>query len=402
MICRICEKKTLELLDLGLMPPANFLLESGTQNELRKYPLILDFCENCFNLQLRSCLNADELYRNYVYTTPNSSILKEHYSNLIRFLSQNDYVNLQANVLEIGSNSGDFLKTIGPYVKDILGIDPANDIAKKANDRGITTIINFFGPESIQDISNIMPEINLIVGRHCLAHNCDPHILIRSAYELLEKDGVLVIENAYALNTIANTEFDQIYHEHMFYYSLKSVDELLNKNGMQLVNCMESPIHGGSMVFVAVKKTSGHRVSDALLKYKYIESLLFTSDRIKRFANDSINLSKQLKSLLERLRADGKNVYCYGATAKGSTLLGFSKISNELVTCCIDSTPEKQGKVMAGSNIPIFNEQYAIDNPPDFFLLTAWNYKAEIVQKYRRATDANSIFIIPFPTIHMV
>ena len=402
MICRICKNKTTELLDLGSMPPANSLLEPDAQSKLEKYPLVLDFCDSCFNLPLRDCLGADDLYSHYLYTTPKSSILKEHYSKLISFLVENDYLTLDTNLLEIGSNSGEFLKVVKPFVKNVLGVDPATDVANKANDNGIKTIVDFFGADSIPNISRLMPKPDLIIGRHSLAHNCDAHELMSSAYELLAEDGVLVIENAYALDTITNTEFDQIYHEHMFYYSLRSLEELLSKSSMHLINCMESPIHGGSMIFVAAKKSSGHYYSDRLLKSKRNESLLFTSERIRQFANDSIELSLQLKSLLKKLRAEGKVVYCYGATAKGSTLINFSKITKEEVKCCIDSTPEKQGKVMAGSEIPIFNEQFAIENPPDFFLLTAWNYKDEIIKKYRENSSCNAKFIVPIPNLDIL
>jgi len=402
MKCRICEGETEEVLDLGEMPPANSLLPQDSKIKLSNYPLVLDYCDNCKNLQLRECLNEKELYENYLYVTPNSPSLKTHYSKLIEFMRKNDYISNKTRLLEIGSNSGEFLKEIKSSVLSILGIDPAKKISEKANSEGIETINDFFGQRSLKKLKKYNDKYDLIIGRHCMAHNCDVRSLISTVFEIMDDNGVLVIENAYAANTINNVEYDQIYHEHMFYFSISSIENLLKINNMRLINCMTSSVHGGSIVFFAVKEQSKHKEVDELKNYKYKEGLVLSKESVYHFASRAKTNSIKLKKLIDKIKADGKSIYCYGASAKGSTLLNHANITSNEIDYCIDNTPEKQNKLMAGCNIPIKDEDFLMENPPDFILLTAWNYKDELVRKYRNNSSATTIFIVPIPDINLI
>jgi SAM-dependent methyltransferase len=400
LACRICGATTEEILDLGKTPPANSIT-SAPDATLDTYPLVLEWCLKCSNLQLRDCLASDDLYRNYLYVTPKSETLSKHYDYLQNYLLSQRFVTRDSFVVEVGSNAGLFLQHIEPSVGRILGIDPAENICKLAVECGIPTICDFFSPESARAIAEQHGKPDLLVARHCFAHNCDPHPLIAGAAALLADGGHLIVENAYALNTIENNEFDQIYHEHMFYFSIRSMAHLLAMHGMQLVDVVMSLVHGGSAIFVA--KVSGDATtSESTEQYLAREAHFMTRAALARFASNARMIGENLRSLIDDLHGAGKRIYTYGATAKGNTLLNYVGLTRSSITACVDSTPLKQGKFLPQSGIPIISENDGVRQPPDYYLLTAWNYKEEIIAKVRGGGNFHSKFIIPIPFVHIL
>jgi len=401
MTCRICNSPTEELLDLGSTPPANSLLDNPMEVQ-QSYPLVLELCATCHNVQLCDCISSTDLYRNYLYVTPDSSMLTSHYEYLCSYLEASGYVNNKSFVLEVGSNIGYFLRFIKQKVDRVVGIDPAENICKMAAETGIDTICNFFNAASALDIKRRYGVPDLVVARHCFAHNSDPHVLMQGVTEILSASGYIVIENAYVLNTIENNEFDQIYHEHMFYYSIRSMMTLLKIHGLQLVDVLMSLIHGGSIIFVAKRQDYVDKINPSVTQYLAREQLFLDRQAFKNFAAKAYDIRKQLQVLVEQLKNDGKTIYTYGATAKGNTLLNFIGVTCNEIPLCVDSTEIKQGKYLPKSNIKIISEEDGLSNPPDYFLLTAWNYKDEIIKKVRESGNYHSKFIIPFPFIHIV
>lgn len=401
MTCRICNAPTEEILDLGLTPPANSLLDSPLAVQ-QSFPLVLEVCETCHNVQLRDCICSTELYRNYLYVTPDSTMLTRHYGYLYDYLKASAYVHNESFVVEVGSNIGLFLKFLKPKVARVLGIDPAENICKMAVEGGIDTICDFFGPASALEIKRQYGVPDLIVARHCFAHNPDPHVLISGVTELLSDSGYIVIENSYLLNTIENNEFDQIYHEHMFYYSIRSMMSLLQTHKFRIVDVLISLVHGGSIIFVAKRETAVDRVNPSVDQYLAREQMFLDRPAFKSFADKAYDIRRELKVLINQLRNEGKTIYTYGATAKGNTLLNFTGLTCNEIALCVDSTVIKQGKYLPKSNIKIISETEGLSVPPDYFLLTAWNYKDEIITKVREAGNYRSKFIIPFPFVHIV
>lgn len=401
MTCRICGSNTEEILDLGSTPPANSLIDNPV-DDLKSFPLVLELCSSCQSLQLRDCLVAEDLYKNYFYVTPDSSMLSEHYKYLNNYLEASGYMSKKSFVVEVGSNIGLFLSFIKPQVGSVLGIDPAENICKMAIESGIDTICDFFSAESALKIKKQHGPSDLIVARHCFAHNSDPHDLMRGVTELLSETGSVVIENAYVLNTIENNEFDQVYHEHMFYYSIRSMSTLLELNGLKLVDILISLVHGGSIIFVAKRSEAKCEINKSVAQYYAREQLFLNKQAFNNFADKAIHFRHQLKNLLNQLNEEGKTVYTYGATAKGNTLLNYLEITSKDIPSCVDNTKIKQSKYLPKSNIKIISEEDCLIDPPDYFLLTAWNYKDEIINKVRAAGNFSSKFIIPFPFVHIV
>ena len=401
MSCRICGSSTETVLDLGVSPPANSLLTSPNEYA-RPFPLVLEHCGQCENLQLRDCLAAADLYRDYLYVTPDSPQLESHYERLLHTFLEAGYINSASFVLEVGSNVGMFLRHLQPRVRKVLGIDPAANICRMAIAGGIDTICDFFEPRSAAFIESTHGKPSIIIARHCLAHNPDPHLLISAASRLLTDEALLIIENAYALNTVQQNEFDQVYHEHMFYFSIRSMSALLAFQGLHLVNAFLAPVHGGSIVFVAKRKCDGDAVAPALEMLLERETAILTPSAFSQFRANTESIRSSLRALVLDLVSRGKLIYTYGATAKGNTLLNYVGLTREQIPLCADSTPVKQGKYLPQSLIRVVPEQEALADSPDYFLLTAWNYRDEIITKVRKSGNFRSRFIVPVPRVEVL
>ena len=401
MACRICKAQTSSVLDLGESPPANSFSGAPT-DEQESFPLILESCASCGNLQLHDCVDAELLYRNYLYTTPDSELLRAHYKILCGYLAAGEYVRPESFVLEIGSNSGLFLRYLKPRVGKVLGVDPAANVCAIARGGGIDTLCDFFAAPAAKAIRASYGVPDVIIARHCFAHNCDPHVMIAAAAQLLADGGALVIENAYALNTIENNEFDQIYHEHMFYFSIRSMQTLLGLHGLYIADILMSPVHGGSIVFVARRGNIRAHKSTLIEQHLQEEKLRLNTAALERFRDSAVRIRARLAALVRELNGAGKSIYTYGASAKGNTLLNYVGLTSADIRCCVDSTPIKQGKFLPQSKIAVVSEEYARSAPPDYFLLTAWNYKEEIIAKVRAAGNERSNFIVPIPEVRVV
>ena len=401
MTCRICNNATKTVLDLGATPPANSLLNSQN-DEIKSHPLVLEYCGFCRNLQLRDCLSGDDLYKHYFYVTPKSKTLDSHYNYLTDFLLSRNYLNSNSFVVEVGSNIGAYLQFIKPKVKSVVGIDPAENIAAEANKNGINTVCEFFSEQSALEIKSSLGFADAIIARHCFAHNSSPHDLLRGVTALLSENGTLVIENAYAVNTIEGNEFDQIYHEHMFYYSIQSMSKALEMHGLLLVDVLISLVHGGSICFVAKHADSNPTVMDSVETHLAYEKKILNESSLLNFASNAYRFKLELTDHVNMLLEAGKTIYTYGATAKGNTLLNFSGITHKKIKYCVDSTDIKQNKFLPGSGIKIISERDGAKIPPDYYLLTAWNYKDEIITKVRGSGNYKSAFIVPFPKLSVV
>lgn len=399
--CRICGEETFMVLNLRHHPFANALVSSPLA-PLKIYPLALMVCRACAGAQLNYCADEKELYVDYIYITPDSTELKEHYGNIVSFLRENNYLDDSTAVLEIGSNIGRFLSYLKPHVHSVLGVDPAANISKMAVEQGIPTVNDFFNRASAERILEKEGKKDLIVARHCFAHNEKPWSMLEGVQKLLAPDGTLLIENAYFLDTVQALEFDQIYHEHMYYYTLRSIRAILDRYDMKLVDCMHSPIHGGTMIYIGkfkAAKTEAHtRVDNSLA----LEKDMHRPEFYREFISHIQQNKRDLMQLLGALKSQGAVIHAYGASAKSTTLFNYYGIDNDMVPVVVDSTITKQGKYVPLVNIKVISEEEAKANPPDYYLLTIWNYKDEIIHKVRSWGNQKTKFILPHPKVEIV
>lgn len=399
--CRICEGETFLLLNLRHHPFAN-ALASSVLDPIKIYPLALLICKKCSAAQLSYCADDRELYSNYNYITPDSQELTAHYGQIVSFLQNNKYLSSGSNVLEIGSNIGRLLEFIKPSVRSVLGVDPAQNIVEMANEHGIPTVNDFFNKDSARKIKDKEGQKDIIIARHCFAHNEKPWLMLEGVKEILSPDGVLVIENAYFLDTVIKKEFDQIYHEHMYYYNLRSMQKILERYDMELVDVFHSPIHGGTMLYAARFKSPQLAVSSRVLEFLKKEKDMHRREFYDDFVDQLQKNKRALSQLLEQLVSAGAKIHAYGASAKATTLLNYYGIHDDLVPFAVDSTPTKQGKYIPLVNIKIISEDEGRENPPDFYLLTIWNYKDEIIKKVRSWGNQRTKFILPHPNVRIV
>jgi len=400
LICRICGLSTKRVLDLGATPPANWLLDSLGETA-PEYPLVLEEC-TCGNFQLGYCLDANELYRHYNYVTPNSALLNQHYIDLLEYMQRQAFLSSKSRVLEIGSNVGLFLQFLKPHVQSVIGVDPAQNLAKIASANGVETLPQFFSKKFAGEYRTSKSPVDVIVARHCMAHNRDPYEVLGGVVELLSDDGVFVMENAYAIDTFENNEFDQLYHEHMFYYTLLAVRTMFERVGLVLCDVLFSEVHGGSIVCFGKKRESALRVEPDVAAAIVRERALLEDGLIERFVAAVGTIQQNLRDVISRYAAEGKTVYGYGATAKGATLLNATGLTARDIPYCADSTLIKQRRFIPKAGTEIVSEEWAFTHPPDAFLLTAWNYKDELIAKARSAGLREVKFIVPVPSVEMV
>lgn len=400
-LCRICQGETFLLLNLRHHPFANALVNS-TLEPVKIYPLALLICKQCSAAQLSYCADDKELYSHYTYITPDSQELKAHYSQIVSFLQKNGHLPATADVLEIGSNIGRFLEFIKPQVRSVLGVDPARNIAEMADRNGIPTVNDFFNSASAKKILRQEGKKDLIIARHCFAHNEKPWLMLQGVQTLISPRGVVAIENAYFLDTVTRGEFDQIYHEHMYYYNLRGILAMLNRHGFDLVDVFHSPIHGGTMLYIAKPKSSSPAINARVYEYLEKEKNMHKKEFYKEFIGQIQKNKHELNHLLEELTSQGAAIHAYGASAKSATLFNYYGINDDVVPYVVDSTITKQGKYIPLVNIKIISEEEGRANPPDYYLLTIWNYKDEIIRKVRSWGNTRSKFILPHPEVRIV
>ena len=399
--CRICDSRNLRsVIDLGEMPLANRLKPAAHTPE-KRFPLEVEFCRDCGNLQLTYCVAASDLYDDYLYVTPSSSALEAHHVNLIYHMRAHDYLPKDGFVLEFGSNVGNFLHYAQTQVGRVLGIDPARAIVEMANARGVPTVCDYFGPEVAEATVAQHGAADVVIGRHCAAHNADPHALIDGGRSALGANGVFVIENAYGLNTILHGEIGQIYHEHMYYYTARSVARLFAQNGLELIDLMPTDIHGGSMVFFGA--LPGTRPVRSIVAATIARERAILSDALLDLLPQTLERWRsETRALLDRFREAGRSVWMYGGSAKAATFINAVGIDERDIRYCADSTPGKIGQFLPGTGIEIRTEAEAIAARPDYYLVTAWNYCNELIQKVRAGGNLHSGFAAPFPEVQVI
>ena len=401
--CTVCSSPTREIIDLGSSPPANTFV-SGAEQKHEIFPLVLEYCSKCSCLQLRDCLSEQELYSEYTYITPKTESINFHYKFLTDYLLDKGFIGPETNCLEIGSNNGDFLNFIKPKVKTVIGIDAAENIVAIANSNNINTLKGFFSLDFAKKNKDSLKSSDLIIARHMFAHNPDPKIIFSGIDYLLEKEGIVLIENAYAFDTLQKGEFDQIYHEHMFYYSAKNMNALLDLFSFELKDILFSELHGGSIIFICGRKNVNEVSPNVAIQIKEEEQLL-ENDKI--FTTFKEGIKKNRLITLEELDKDlklGKTIGAYGAPAKAFTLFSFYNLDSSVIKFCVDTTPTKIGKIFPKFNIPVISEKDLRNMEYDTLLVTAWNYRKDILAQskslFKKGTKL--IFPLPFFNTHIV
>ena len=403
--CRICHSTDLEpFLNLGEQPHCNRFLTSAQINDPdfveAKYPLETFFCHNCSLVQLGFTVPPELMFIDFPYVSGTTQTLTDHFHSLAGELVDRFDVGATDLVVDIGSNDGTFLKGFQKQGTRVLGIDPATDIVKMANDAGVETIEGFFSEELAKDVARTHGKAKLITGAGVFFHVKDLYDFVAGVKALLSEDGVFAVQAIYLADMIESNSFDNIYHEHMCYYTLAPMKELLSQVGLEIFDVQRSEIHGGSLMVYAQSKSS-NRTSDAsrLAEMTASEEAneLYEIDIYKQFAKQAQTNRDKLIEIVGTLRADGERLYTFGAPAKGNTLLNYCGFNSDDFEVATEKSDLKIGLFTPGSHIPVVDESEKQDDPPDTYLLLPWNFKRELLNKERAYRDAGGKFIIPIP-----
>ena len=405
--CRSCGQRALEpILSLGATPLANSLLST---EELAKpeprYPLDLVLCSNCALIQITETVSPELLFEDYLYLSSYSDTMVSHARAIAVRMVERHHLGATSLVVELGSNDGYLLQFYQQAGVPVLGIDPARNIARVANEeRDIPTISEFFGLELSHKLVAEGKRADVVHAHNVLAHVADLNGFVEGIRLLLKRDGVAVIEAPYVKDLIDQVEFDTIYHEHLCYFSVTSLQRLFANHDLAIVDVERTDIHGGSLrVFVTSTEATEpvHPRVTALL----VEEVEWGAGKIsfyRNFGSRVKRLRSEMVALLGDLKSKGKSIAVYGASAKGCTLLSYFGIGAETLDFVVDRSQVKQGLYTPGTHLPIRPPEKLLEDAPDYVLLLTWNFADEILEQQAEYRRRGGRFVIPIPELSIV
>lgn len=399
--CRMCRTESLAcFLDLGFTPLADAFLTKEQLNEPEVfYPLTVNVCQNCGLHQLGYVVEPQILYqRNYPYESSTTRTGREHFHSMAASIVDRFGLKPEDVAIDVGSNVGVLLTGFKNKGVQVLGIDPATDMAKIANDSGIRTIPTFFSHRTVEEIRKITPVAKVITGTNVFAHIDDLDDFMKAVEATLDPSGVLVIEAPHALELVKHLEYDTIYHEHLSYIALKPMRMFFERFGFEVFDVEQYPIHGGTCRYFMARKGT-QPISDhiaAMIKDEEAAGL-YDVETLKEFAAKVYQHKQDLIDFLRVLRKDGKRIVGISAPAKGNTLLNYCHMDRDLMAYITEKAQVKVGKYTPGTLIPVVSDETLLEDMPDYAVILAWNFAKEIMANLKAYRDKGGKFIIPIP-----
>lgn len=397
--CRICENPELEkVISLGKSPLANNLLsaEDLSKND-ELYPLEIMYCSKCHLCQLSYVVHPEKMFKKYLYVTSTTDTFKQHFQEMADKITK--YFNLTNSslVVDIGSNDGLLLKKFKEQGVRVIGIESAENICEIARNEGIDTLNGFFNEDIVEGILKIKGKADVITANNVFAHVGNINEFTRNVKTLLKDNGVFVIEVQYILDMIQKLTFDNIYHEHLSYFSILSLNEFFKKQDMEIFKVESIDSHGGSIRVFMQKSTGKYPKDNSVSEFLKKENLLGldnlrTYQEVDKKLND---IKNKIRDFIIKAKKEGKKIIGYGAPAKATTLLNFYNIDNQFIDFIVEDNPLKQGKIVPGVRIPIKNKEVLNKNNPDYIIILAWNFADEIIRKNNIYRERGARFVIP-------
>lgn len=403
--CRICKGDRLTMfLSLGSQPHCNsFLRAEQLGGSEPHWPLELLYCADCHLVQLSCVVDPEIMFSNYVYVSGTTTTLPAHFRRSAANLIERFATPHSALVVDIGSNDGTFLQAFKDLGLRVQGVDPATNVSQIANERGIPTLNNFFGERVAAQILAEQGPARLMTAAGVFFHIDDMDDVCCGVRELLDERGIFQVQAIYLGGMLEQNSFDNVYHEHVSYYTLRPLIHLFSRFGLSVFDVGHSPIHGGSLL-VYVCHEGAYPVSDAVerqLAYEHAQGW-DTLAPYQEFARRVEQLRVDLVAMLRDLKGQGRRLAAYGAPAKGNTLLNYCQIGTDLLDYAAEKAPLKIGLYTPGMHLPVIDEEEAMKQPPEYFLLLPWNFGDELLRKNEPYRVAGGKFIVPIPNPEVV
>jgi SAM-dependent methyltransferase len=387
--------------DLGMSPLCESYLSADQLDKMEPfYPLHVWVCRKCLLVQLNQYVHASEIFTEYAYFSSFSTSWLKHAEQYVGMISERLGLGAESLVMELASNDGYLLQYFVKRGIPCLGIEPAANVAKAAEERGVPTQVSFFNQETAKQLAASGKLADLVLGNNVLAQVPDLNSFVGGIPHVLKPTGTVTIEFPHLMKLFDENQFDTIYHEHFWYFSLLSAEALFAGHGMTIFDVEELWTHGGSLRIYArhasdQSRPVGERVL-ALRKreedagYRRIETYT-------RFEEQVRETKRKLLELLTQAKRQGKRIAGYGAPGKGNTLLNYCGIRTDFIDFTVDRNPYKQGKFLPGTHIPIYAPEKIDEVKPDYVFILPWNFKDEILAQLAHIRDWGGRFIVPIP-----
>jgi SAM-dependent methyltransferase len=402
--CRFCDT-TLEqtFVDLGMSPLCESYRSLEQLNQMEPfYPLHVYVCGQCFLVQLEEFVSPEEIFGEYAYFSSYSDSWLTHAHEYTDMITKRLGLGEKSLVVEVASNDGYLLQYFIPKGIPVLGVEPAANVARAALEKGVPTLVQFFGEQAARELARDGKMADLLIGNNVLAQVPDLCDFVKGMKVLLKPEGVITMEFPHLVKLMEGNQFDTIYHEHFSYFSIISTEKIFAAYGLRLFDVEELPTHGGSLRIYACNagdetKPTGWRVDE--LRRREEEYGLTCLETYSFFTEQVKETKRKLLEFLISARRRGKSIAGYGAPGKGNTLLNYCGIRTDFLDYTVDRNPYKQGKFLPGTHIPIFPPEKIAETKPDYVLILPWNFKDEIMEQIAYIRDWGGQFVVPIPEL---
>ena len=402
--CRFCNTDLNHTFaDLGVSPLSNSYLQSEQLQMMEPfYPLHAYICTECRLVQLQEFQSPEKIFSDYAYFSSYSDSWLLHSRNYTDKMIARFNFNTQSHVVEIASNDGYLLQYFKEKKIPVLGIEPAENVAKVALNKGVPTITKFFGAQTASELAETGKQADLLIGNNVLAHVPDLNDFVAGMRIILKSKGVVTMEFPHLMRLMEENQFDTIYHEHFSYFSFLTVIQIFATHGLTIFDVDEIPTHGGSLrIYARHHEDKSKPITDKVntLIDKEIRTGLNKITHYLSYNKKIQNLKRDILQFLIKAKEDNKTIVGYGAPAKGNTLLNYCGIRNDFIDYTVDRSPYKQGLFLPGTHIPIYNPDMILETRPDYLVILPWNLKDEIMHQMAHIRNWGGQFVVLIPNV---
>ncbi|MEZ4727774.1 MAG: class I SAM-dependent methyltransferase [Caldilineaceae bacterium] len=402
--CRFCGNSLQHtFVDLGMSPLCESYVSAEDLNHMEPfYPLHVYVCDQCFLVQLEEFVSPEHIFTEYAYFSSYADSWLRHCRNYTDMVIERFQLNDKSFVVELASNDGYLLQYFVEKQIPTLGVEPAVNVAKVAVEKGVPTLVEFFGTACAQRMVSNGQQADLLIGKNVLAQVTDLNDFVAGMKLLLKPTGVFTIEFPHLIRLVEGNQFDTIYHEHFSYFSFITAEKIFAAHGLTLFDVEELPTHGGSLrIYGRHHADSSKPVSERVTAMHALEEAVGITDMAyySAFAEKVKNTKRKLLNFLIDARKEGKTVAGYGAPGKGNTLLNYCGVRTDFLDYTVDRNPYKQGKFLPGTHIPIFTPERIQETKPDYVLVLPWNFKEEIMDQVSYIRQWGGKFVVPIPEV---